>query len=128
MSSEVSKNGKQTEGAAICRPFCLSDMRDAYFAGIIDGEAYVGLNSKGAGKPLRLKVEVKMTCLETIEAIREHFGVGNIRRVPAPSSHPHWQDQHAWYVTYGAARQVLRQVHPYLITKRNLVSELIGFE
>lgn len=93
-------------------------LRDAYFAGLIDGEGYISMKSKGIGKSKRPAIEVKMTCEETIRALHKHFGVGNVRFVPSPPNHPTWKNQWKWYATSLAAEAAISRISPYLITKR----------
>ena len=91
----------------------VNQIRDAYFAGIIDGEGFIGFSSNGKIK--RPVVQVRMTCEKTINAIREHFECGNISAMPPEKSHykPSWM----WRATNISSVIVLKRVAPYLITK-----------
>ena len=42
-------------------------------------------------------------------------GTRDIKRYP---NHPNWHDQHRWRVGYHGVYRVLKQVHPYLIIKK----------
>jgi hypothetical protein len=95
-------------------------LRDAYFAGLIDGEGYIGIKQAGTHKRPQKKLEIKvnMTCYKTVLALRDHFEKGNVRpRKAAPGCKPQW----VWSVTCRAAREVLDVIRPYLITKAEAV-------
>jgi len=103
------------------------EVKDAYFAGLIDGEGYIGMESRGGGW-YRPCIRVKMTCQRTIEAIRAHFLVGRVvLRHPATSS-PYYKPTHKpqweWCVTYKGAISVLERIMPYLITKKSIAEEV----
>ena len=93
--------------------------KTAYFAGLIDGEGYIGMQSTGVGKPKKPSLEVKMTCKKTIDALQSHFGCGAIRMIPPPSANPHYKTQWRWKITHKPAISVIEQILPYMITKKD---------
>jgi hypothetical protein len=89
-------------------------LMDAYFAGLIDGEAHITLTQRSPTS-FRPVVVVEMTCEKTIRALHTHFGVGTVRFLPRRKEHH--KDQWQWRTLYTGAREVLRRVRPFLITK-----------
>ena len=101
-----------------------NELRNAYFAGLIDGEGCVMMKSAGSGQRRRPFVKVNMTCQKTVEAIKEAFGLGCISYKPPPKNQPTWKPQWEWTVTSKSAILVLEAVLPYLITKRAAAEEV----
>jgi hypothetical protein len=99
------------------------DLRDAYFAGLIDGEGYIHLAPKRGS--FRQHVKVNMTCEKTVLAIRDHFKVGKVR--PRKKEKPHHKDQWLWQVYYYDARMVLTRILPFLITKRGDAEKVLEY-
>jgi hypothetical protein len=94
----------------------MQKLKDAYFAGLIDGEGCIRMDRLVSEHRETPCVEVKMTCRKTIEALRDHFGFGTIfERKPEK---PHYKPQWRWRVRNKSAALVLQRVLPYLITKR----------
>ena len=98
------------------------ELRDSYFAGLIDGEGCIGLHSHGAKKHRRITIGVAMTCEKTVRALHAHFGVGGVALIK--SANPKWKDQWRWRTSARVAREVLEVIRPYLITKAELVESL----
>lgn len=100
-----------------------TNIRDAYFAGLIDGEGYIGFAKKGLNgrRPI---ISVNMTCEKTLLAIQSHFGVGTVR--PKPKRPPE-RMQWIWRVYYFDALAVAQRIGPYLITKADNVSALLSY-
>jgi hypothetical protein len=96
-------------------------LRDAYFAGLIDGEGHIGFSSSGYRQvPM---VQVKMTCKKTIYALKEHFGVGYIY-----AEHPekkHYKPQWKWRASCASSVKVLAAITPYLITKAEAAQAIL---
>lgn len=99
------------------------DWKDAYFAGLIDGEGSIGLMRKGGG--LRQRVKVNMTHEETVLALQRHFQIGTVR--PRKRGKPHHKDQWVWTVYYYDARAVLTRILPFLITKRDDAEKVLQY-
>lgn len=95
-----------------------SKYKDAYFAGLIDGEGSLFL----AGSQGRATIELKMTCFATVDALHQEYG-GTVRYRKAQRSH--WLDQWLWRVRDVQAREVLRRVRPFMITKAGAADVLI---
>jgi hypothetical protein len=90
-------------------------LRDAYFAGLIDGEGNIAVQRQGKNGYMRPIIEVKMTCETTILALRTHFGMGHITW--QPGDQVGWKPSWRWRVTTRSARLVAEVIRPYLITK-----------
>jgi len=99
----------------------------SYVAGIIDGEGsieYVKRNRirhDRKGKPvhkvwnIRLEVpQVDGRLIDYLMATTDE-GVRDMKRYP---DNDKWQDQHRWRVGYRGVYRVLKQVHKYLIVKK----------
>lgn len=98
-----------------------TELRDSYFAGIIDGEGCVALHGRGTGRSKRPIIQVEMSCEKTIQAIRDHFNVGTVRPVKVPSNRkPRWR----WFVSYANAKKVADRVRPYMITKQENINRV----
>jgi hypothetical protein len=89
-------------------------IRDAYFAGIMDGEASFRLEKRRDGY-LKPTIEVKMSCETTVRALSDYFGGSVVPRRPERAG---YKQQWRWRAQDRAARVVLARVLPYLITKR----------
>jgi len=100
-------------------------LKDAYFAGLIDGEGHVKLTQKRPNS-LRPMVTVEMTCERTVMAIYQHFGVGTVRAIPRRK--PHHKDQWQWRTVYNGALSVLRRTRPFLITKADDADRVLTYQ
>jgi hypothetical protein len=103
------------------------ELKNAYFAGLIDGEGNVAsyphkrkLTNKIVVIP-RPVVKVNMTCHKTISSLAEHFGgYVVVKKVPIKNK-PQWE----WGVTFNKAIEVLRKIRPYLITKADVADSIL---
>lgn len=98
----------------------MTKLKDSYFAGLIDGEGCIRLERKTErNRTLREAptVQVKMTCLKTINALRDYFGCGSIQ--PYKPVKAHYKPQWRWRVRDKSAALVLHRILPYMITKRD---------
>jgi len=89
----------------------------AYLAGIIDGEAHVGVVKKG-GSRLAFVMEVEMTNSDIPRLLQATFGgaIYSRDRSDQPGKEKHnrtWR----WRVTHKLARDAYRAVEPYLRLK-----------
>jgi len=99
----------------------------SYVAGIIDGEGcieYVQRNRirhDRPGKPVHkvwsIRLEVPQVDGRLIDYLMETTdeGVRDMKRYP---NNDKWQDQHRWRVGYRGVYRILKQVHKYLIVKK----------
>ena len=99
----------------------------AYVAGIIDGEGSIEFKRRPrirrdrTGAPIYNTLIVRMEVPQVdgrlidylIETTKE--GVRDMKRYPTKEN---WQDQHRWRCGYRAVYRVLKQVHQYLIVKK----------
>jgi hypothetical protein len=104
----------------------------AYAAGLLDGEGHIGIVKKSLRKGRRLReiyaeVRISMTDEATVQWLKDHFG-GGILRLKRHSQHPHWQDMYRWDKHSLKATEFLREVLPYLITKRAQAELAIEFQ
>jgi hypothetical protein len=114
-------------GASIVAPLWFvyrsSMQTDAYFAGLIDGEAYVGLKRKRANG-VRPYIQINMTCEATLIAISNHFGVGTVRpKKVKEGSKPQW----VWCAMYYNAVRIAERVLPFSITKRAELLSVVNY-
>jgi len=105
----------------------MTPTESAYVGGIIDGEGCIEFkwadrirrNRKGTPtyRTLIVRLEVPQVDKRLIDYLMEitKEGTRDIKRYP---SHPTWNDQHRWRVGYHGVYRVLKQVHPYLIVKK----------
>ena len=95
---------------------------DAYFAGIIDGEGWIGIAKQGrigsryrpGSTYFRATVQVNMVTPGIPKALQERFG--GAFREKAPRKHCH-KKQYTWAVVCDDAEQCLKALLPYLTLK-----------
>lgn len=100
------------------------DLPDAYFAGLIDGEAWVSVIEKYGTGTFRCAIDVTMTHEETVRKLYDRFGGSVTLKKSKCARH---QDLYSWRVYGKNARQVLAAIRPYTITKREAVEMCIRF-
>lgn len=104
------------------------ELRTAYFAGIIDGEGYIGLLPNNRAKTLGLyipKLSVNMTCEKTITSLQEHFNCGTISlKQPKGLSK---KMAYLWSLSDANARNVIQEIYPYLITKKENADKVLNY-
>jgi hypothetical protein len=99
------------------------EFKDAYFAGLIDGEGGIYLRKKGING-IRQYIQVNMTCHLTILSLQQHFGCGSVR--PRKIEKGHRKPQWIWRVYGYNAINVCSRIFPYLITKRKDAEKLLA--
>ena len=99
----------------------------SYVAGIIDGEGSIEyvqrkrIRHDRPGKPIHnvwnIRMEVPQVDGRLIDYLMKTTaeGVRDMKRYP---NHDKWQDQHRWRVGYRGVFRILKQVHKYLIVKK----------
>jgi hypothetical protein len=87
--------------------------KNAYFAGLIDGEGTINVYPYKSGKYMRPVVKLNMTCLATVTAVHDYFGGSLLKKKVKEGFKPQWH----WIVTFNKAIDVVEQIRPYLITK-----------
>src|SRR5215472_16338055 len=101
----------------------------AYFAGLFDGEGSVctyTYKGREPGRKYTAWLEVCMCSEQTVKWIQEHFG-GNIS-VRHPKAHHTWKrPQWHWRVFGDAAVEVLKNIYPFLITKKRQAALFFKF-
>lgn len=98
------------------------NIKNAYFAGLIDGEGTVDLFSYKKGTLMRPVIKVDMTCEKTILALRAHFGGYVGKKKTDPANKHQWR----WEVTFAKAIDVCNKIRPYLITKAEGADRLLA--
>ena len=87
-------------------------MKEAYVAGIIDGEGTITLTRQRANEYRSPVVSVSSTTLEILEYLKQHYG-GCI------SKHKVYQDHHkqawSWKVERSSSYKILQDIQPYLL-------------
>jgi hypothetical protein len=103
-----------------------SELSLAYFAGLIDGEGYLGIKRdgiKGRGlSPVYIeRLSVGNTDKPILEMLMEYFSCGRLYYRRSVSSRNEWW---LWDVVNRQAVSVLKQIYPYLRIKK-IQAELI---
>lgn len=116
------------------RPRAMTDVERAYLAGLVDGEAYVGITrsrtsvaAKGCkrGVSYRVMVVISMTTPKPLKYARQICGVGNIRRrKPIDGCKEAW----VWTVWSREAVGVLRSIMPFLKVKSSAARACLDFQ
>ena len=104
----------------------------AYLAGIVDGEGSIMLwkseiNPKKRGQ-FNLRVNVSTTDKCLMDWLYKNFG-GTIYELNAPSrkAKPHWKQQYIWQVNRPDILQFLKNIHPFLVIKKERCGVAIRF-
>ena len=89
-----------------------------YLAGLVDGEGHVALRSSNKGKYKKYypSIQVTNTYKPIIELLQAQYG-GGIRHY-VHKNHPHWKDKYDWVANGDTARQLLTQLIPFLVIKK----------
>ena len=99
----------------------------SYVAGIIDGEGSIEYTQRDRirhdrpGKPVHKVWNIRMEVPQVDGRLIDYLmtttdeGVRDMKTYPNNES---WQDQHRWRVGYRGVYRVLKQVHEYLIVKK----------
>lgn len=95
---------------------------DAYFAGLIDGEAAIYLANRKGRSPIPT-VEVNMTCERTVRMLQARFGGTLRQRKPMP---PGIKMQWGWRVESRLARTVIFAIRPFSVTRREAVETIVA--
>jgi hypothetical protein len=103
----------------------------AYLAGIIDGEGslmlWMNKKTKVRGQ-FNLRVNVSTTDKILMDWLFENFG-GTIYEMNAPSrkAKSHWKQQWIWQVNRPQILQLLKEIYPFLIIKKERCEIAIKF-
>jgi hypothetical protein len=108
----------------------------AYVAGIIDGEGSIEFKKRPRirrdrkGVPtyntLIVRMEVPQVDGRLIDYLMETTkeGTRDMKRYPKQDN---WQDQHRWRCGYHAVYRILKQIHRYLIVKKERAKQVIEY-
>lgn len=89
---------------------------DAYAAGLIDGEGYIGIARRNGAGQFTLRVDVGMTvkAKALLEELKERYG-GHVTL--SRKATERWEAAYAWRIHGSQAATFLRQISPYLRLK-----------
>lgn len=90
-------------------------MTNQYWAGIIDGEGYIGIVRQKSVENLTVIVAVSITDRRIPDLLKEQFG-GSVISVKRRES---YRTIYAWKIYAKKAEAFLREIYPYLIIKKN---------
>lgn len=124
MSEELAVYGRN-DVAMVRKPEeVLKDAREAYAAGLVDGEGSIGVYAIKRGKYTRydLKFSLKMTDMKTISWLNRKYG-GSISK---PKSSGNRKQGYSWQLSGKSAHGFLKKVFPFLITKEE--QALLGIQ
>jgi hypothetical protein len=100
------------------------DSRDAaYIAGLIDGEGTITLSREHRDENRRLVVSISSTERVLLEFVAARCGCGKITNKRASSTRH--TPSFAYRITSQQALDLLRQLHPFLISYKRLRAELM---
>lgn len=106
-------------------PSPKTDIQNAYFAGLIDGEGNIGVyqhNNAPYPPKVRPVIKVDMTCEKTVRALHAYFGGYCGPKKTRTRDRPQWR----WEVTFQRAQDVAKAIRPYLITKADAADAVIA--
>ena len=108
----------------------MDTIRDAYYAGLLDGEGCFYIHHKHKSAKTRERFDpvimVGMTHEETVRSILEHFKVGSVAvKVKQRKGSERWKQQWRWTVCNRQALDVALRLLPYLITKRDDAQKIV---
>ena len=89
--------------------------KDAYFAGIIDGEGTITLTRRHPNQTPSPNVSVSNSSLQMLKWIKVNFG-GWISKKRIYK--PHHRQTYVWGITHNKAISILKQIEKYLIIKK----------
>ena len=110
---------------------------DEYFAGLFDGEGNAkvytlhGIENGKVYPRTKPLLQVGMTDELTIQALKAHFGCGNIVAYDPGKYDPkraHYKRTYRWSCCYYDAIDVAKRLLPYAITKRDALMSVIARE
>lgn len=96
-----------------------------YFAGLFDGEGYLNIRPKQTElKNFQARMGISMTNKKVIQAIQETYG-GNLR-VQKPRKE-NYLEQYVWDIYGKKAKNIIENIFPFLIVKKDVASLFIQF-
>lgn len=105
----------------------LPETEKAYWAGILDGEGHLKLqtNNKGVTMPL---LNLKMTCERTVRKFSETFDLAFVQKnKDIPSFKPHWKTQYLSSSEGHKVAFICEALLPYFITKQDIAKKISEF-
>jgi len=107
-----------------CQP--MTETEKAYIAGLVDGEAHVGIHptTSKTGRSYSSVVRIKMTDYVILHWLREVTGLGVVHKTMKREK-AHHKDRATWQVSGHQALAFLREILPYLKIKARAASNAI---
>lgn len=88
----------------------------AWFAGILDGEGTISIKLDKRDTTYHLRVEIEMSCEETIKKCKTIFGSGSIH---SRQRNERNKKIYLWCVSGSEAFYTLKAAIPYMVTKKS---------
>jgi len=109
----------------------LSKLDAAYIAGIFDGEGCAGIskwksNYKAHPYLYGVRMIITNTNFPLICWLKEKIGAGCAHQVKRAYK-PEWNRSHRYQITGNQARDVLKQLLPFLIVKKEITELVLSF-
>lgn len=95
----------------------MSEGEARWFAGLFDGEGSIVQTQRTRTPEGSCRIQVTNTVVELLEQIQEYTGVGRINTQLRHVNNPRHATAYTWSAGHGHAREILRQVRPWLIVK-----------
>ena len=88
----------------------------AYLAGIIDGEGCITITKTNTDRTLRYKLVIQVSMVDKVPPLLAHFAFGGYLRLR--DRNPKWKALWEWQIKSGDAIACLKDLLPYLRTKK----------
>lgn len=101
----------------------------AYLAGLIDGEGYVAMQvtrNTNYRQRAQARIQVSMTCCDTIVHISNLAGCGSICEPRREKNSTKMKSQWRWTCASRDAYRVAKAIVPYAITKKEALGRIIA--
>lgn len=97
-----------------------------YLAGLVDGEGCIRLHPSNKGKYRKYypRLQVTNTYKPILDMLVDHYG-GAIHTDSFGPRKPNWKVKHDWRISGDKARDLLNQLLPYLIIKKDKAIEVL---
>jgi hypothetical protein len=111
----------------------LTEIQKAYIAGFIDGEGCITVvkNKKilsRHGFSFQVRIIITNSNLEVLETIKNYIGIGSLREnLKWCGYKKNWKPIHRLEISSLKGKDLLREILPYLIVKREIAKNVINF-
>ncbi len=107
----------------------MTDKELRYVAGIVDGEGCIRISlhyNRSGNECYSLLLSVHMCCKAVLERLQELIGYGHIHHTRAKNKN--WRDSYRWELRGKRAYNLLSQVWPILVEKKEQALLAIEFQ